>query len=64
MSVTEQIDYLLGQLPESEKYLLLEIIKRFVPDDLATPDDLEAIQKARKELKRGETTGHNEINWR
>jgi hypothetical protein len=54
----------LGQLPESEKYLLLEIIKRFVPDDLATPDDLEAIQKARGELKRGETTGHNEINWR
>ncbi|MDR1571913.1 MAG: hypothetical protein LBS32_05255 [Clostridiales Family XIII bacterium] len=64
MSVTEQIDYLLGQLPDSEKYLLLEIIKRFVPDDLATPDDLEAIQNAHGEWKRGETIGHDKINWR
>ena len=50
MSVTEQINHFLKQLPESEKYLLLEIIKRFVPDDVATPDDLKAIHAAREEF--------------
>jgi hypothetical protein len=54
MSVTEQIDYLLEQLPESEKYLLLKIIKRFVPDDVATPEDLATHEAAIAAFNRGE----------
>jgi hypothetical protein len=64
MGVTEQINYLLGQMPDSEKYLLLEIVKRSVPDDTATPDDIEAILRSREELSRGETVSHGEMDWR
>ena len=42
---------------------VLEIIKRFLPDDVATPDELGAIAKAREEYRRGETVSHESINW-
>ena len=38
----EIIDY----MPMREQILLLEIAQRFVPDDIATPDDLAAIKAA------------------
>ena len=57
--LVEMIDY----LPEQEQVLLFEIVKRFVPDDIATPDDLEAIQEAGEEYARGETVSHEAINW-
>ena len=50
-------------LPETEQSLLLEIARRFLPDDTAAPDDLEAIQKARVEYARGQTVPHSAINW-
>ena len=34
-----------------------------LPDDTATPDDLEDIQQARAEYARGETIPHEAINW-
>ena len=48
-------------MPEQEQALLFEIAKRFVSDDIASADDLEAI--AREDLKKGETVSHNAINW-
>ena len=50
-------------LPEQEQILLFEIVKRFVPDDIATADDLAAIEAARAEYARGETVRHEEKNW-
>ena len=50
-------------LPEQEQSLLLEIARRFLPNDTATPDDLEDIRAARAEYARGETIPHNAINW-
>ena len=49
-------------LPETEQLLLLEIAKRFIVDDTATPDDLKAIRLAREEFARGETISHEDIN--
>ena len=37
--------------------------KRFVSDDIASTDDLEAIAAAREDLQKGETVSHNAINW-
>lgn len=34
-----------------------------MPDDVATPDDLEAIRIARGEYACGETVKHEAINW-
>ena len=50
-------------LPEQEQSLLLEIALRFISDDVATPDDLKAIRKAREEYARGETVPADAIDW-
>lgn len=61
--VREQLVGVIDCLPETEQSLLLEIARRFLPDDVATPDDIEAIKQARVEYARGETIPHNAINW-
>ena len=53
--IREQLVGVIDCLPETEQSLLLEIARRFLPDDTAAPDDLEAIQKARVEYARGQT---------
>jgi hypothetical protein len=50
-------------LPEQEHYLLFEIVRRFIPDDIATPEDLEDIRIADEEFARGEFVRHEDINW-
>ena len=59
----QRIKAALEGLPEQEQILLFEIVKRFVPDDIATADDLAAIEAARAEYARGETVSHEGINW-
>lgn len=61
--IREQLVDVIDCLPESEQSLLLEIARRFLPDDQATPDDLKAIQAARAEYLRGEAVPHAAINW-
>ncbi len=61
--VRNQLVNMIDYLPEQEQILLLEIVKRFVPDDVATVDDLQAIEAARAEYANGETVGHNAVNW-
>lgn len=57
--IVEMIDY----LPEQEQILIFEIVKRFVPDDRATSDDLLAIREAREEYMQGKTINHDDIDW-
>ncbi|MBQ4250149.1 MAG: phosphoribosylaminoimidazolesuccinocarboxamide synthase [Clostridia bacterium] len=59
----EQLIRVIDFLPENEQQLLLEIAKRFLPDDVATPEDLADIEEARKEYERGETVDHSAIDW-
>lgn len=61
--IREQLVGVIDCLPETEQSLLLEIARRFLSDDTATPDDLEDIKQARAEYARGETIPHNAINW-
>lgn len=61
--IRKQLDAMIDCLPEPEQVLLFEIVKRFVPDDTATADDLQAVQAARAEYANGETVSHNDINW-
>ncbi len=61
--IREQLVGVIDCLPEAEQSLLLEIARRFLPDDVATPDDLEAIREARAEYARGQTVSHEAINW-
>ena len=62
-AVKSQLIQTIEYLPESEIALLLEIARRFVPDDVATADDLEAIRIAHEEYAKGETLSSDEIDW-
>lgn len=61
--VREKLDSMIDCLPDAELTLLLEIVQRFIPDDVATLDDLEAINAARSEYAAGQTVPHNAIDW-
>ncbi len=61
--VRNQLVQMIDCLPDQEQLLLFEIVRRFIPDNVATPDDLEDIYMARAEYANGETTSHNAINW-
>lgn len=61
--IREQLVGVIDCLPEQEQSLLLEIARRFLPDDTVTPEDLRDIQQARAEYARGETPPHEAINW-
>lgn len=63
LPIRKQLDEMIDCLPEQEQVLLFEIVKRFVPDDVATAADLIDIQVARAEYARGETVSHESINW-
>ena len=63
MNLTAQINDMLEYLDDTEKILLLEIIKRFIPDDIITPDEREMIEVANRELANGETVSYNDIEW-
>lgn len=61
--IREQIDEMLDYLPEEEQIIIFEIVKRFIPDDVATTDDFEAIRDARSEYRKGTTVSHEAVNW-
>ena len=63
MPIREQLVTVIDCLPEAEQALLLEIAQRFLPDDIATPEDLETIRAAREEYARGEFYTDKDINW-
>lgn len=61
--IRNQLVEMIDCLPDQEQVLVFEIVKRLVPDDVATADDLQAIQAAHEEYARGETVSHKAINW-
>lgn len=61
--ITKQLAEMIDYLPEKEQLLLFEIVRHFLPDDVATPDDLVAIEAAKLEYLHGEMVNHEDINW-
>lgn len=61
--IRKQLDAMIDCLPEPEQVLLFEIVKRFVPDDAATAEDIQAVQEARAEYAAGKTVSHSDIDW-
>jgi hypothetical protein len=55
MSTTEQrLTNLIGYLSENQQKALLALMNSFLPDDVATEEDIRDIQQARFAVSRGE----------
>jgi hypothetical protein len=54
MITARQISDVVELLPEREKILIFELAKCLIPDNVAMPEDLSDIKKARNEYERGE----------
>jgi len=62
--VRELLVNTIDQLPEPEQVLLLQVAMRFVPDDVATSEDIWDIGKADEEFARGEYFTDDDIDWK
>ena len=61
--IREQLVCMIDCLPETEQSLLLEIAQRFLPDNVAVPEDMKDIHAAREEYAKGQTVPREAINW-
>jgi len=61
--LTNQAASLFDALTEREQFLVLELIQRLAPDDVASQEDISDIAAARAEYAAGQTVGMDEINW-
>ncbi|MDR1616260.1 MAG: hypothetical protein LBR98_04540 [Syntrophomonadaceae bacterium] len=62
MSITQQITFMIERLSLDDQRLLLDLAKRLISDDVATPDDLEAIAAGREEYRQGKTEPLASVN--
>ena len=60
--IKKQLVDVIDCLPEQEQILLFEIAKRFISDDVANADDVEAVRAARQDYANGETVNHDAIH--
>ena len=64
MTLAQQINMIIEQMPEKNQALLLELIKTMIsPDDVLTDEDIADIKQARAEFSRGEYVRHEDIGW-
>ncbi|GHV08788.1 hypothetical protein FACS1894217_11790 [Clostridia bacterium] len=63
MSTVQKISFLVERMTEHDQDFLMELIERIMPDDIATPDDIDAIAVGNAEYLRGETLSDSEIDW-
>lgn len=63
MSVSRQhLHALVDMVEETGLATLYDVMIRFIPEDEATPDEIEAIEQARAEYARGETVRLEDID--
>jgi hypothetical protein len=60
-STAKQIANMVEMLPVKEQSLIFELVSRLLPDDIATPEDIKAIEEARAEYARGETISLEDV---
>ena len=64
MSVAAQLKTMVDYLDENEQHLVLEIVKRFIPNDEIMPYDSHYIALGEQELANGDTGKWSDIKWK
>lgn len=64
MSLAQQINLIVEQMPEPTQALLLALVKTMIsPDDVLSDEDIADVEQARVEFSQGESVRHEDINW-
>ena len=61
---TNQAATMFDLLEEQEQQIIIALMQRLLPDDIATPEDIADIEKARAEYLAGEAVSMDEIDWK
>ena len=59
----QQVYEVFDLLTERNQFLVFELIKSLVLDDIATPEDIAAHIEAMEDYRRSETVSHEDIDW-
>lgn len=57
----EVLHSLVDIVDEREIETVYRILLKFIEEDVAAPDEIEAIRQARKEIEKGELFSHEEV---
>ena len=64
MNVAAQLKTMVDYLDDNEQQLVLEIVKRFLPNDDVMPYDEYYIRMGEKELESGNVGSWDDIEWK
>ena len=59
----EMLKSLIDMIDESDIDTIFRVLIRFVPEDAALPDEVEAIEAANKSIAESGTIPHDAIDW-
>lgn len=59
----EQLYGLIDAIDVSEYNILYHLLSKFIPEDVPTPDEVDAIRVGREALDNGEFVRYEDIDW-
>ena len=54
---------LIDMIDEKDVETIFQVLIRFVPEDVPTPDEIEAIERSTKSIEEEGTIPHDAIDW-
>lgn len=64
MSPTRQtLHNLIDIVDTNEVGIIYQLLMKFIPEDVAAPDEVAAIKTAHEQMVRGDVVGHSAIDW-
>ena len=59
----EMLKNLIDMLDDKDIEIIYKVLVRFVPDDVALPDEVEALMIAEDSISKYGTISHDKIDW-
>lgn len=59
----QDLKNLIDLLPEDDTDTIYKVLIKFIPEDDPLPDEIEIIERGKKEIASGEYTELKNINW-
>jgi len=59
----EMLKRLIDLIDERDTETIFRVLVRFVPEDAALPDEIQAIARANGSIEKHGTISHEDVNW-